>query len=150
MAQSRTERIGTIFWRVTSLIRGGALKEENIPLWYNIYKAFPPKLPPQFNRKLPDNEIQPIFYPEDRIRAKLHADMTLPPVNLKSHKVSHAQIFLTLYESLIQAGNTDEEAYKKALDSYKMIFNQQKFSKTSSPSPSQFYDTSDTSTKTTK
>ncbi|CAL7936066.1 unnamed protein product [Xylocopa violacea] len=130
MAQARAERIGSIFTRLTSLIQRGAMKKENIPIWYDVYKAFPPKCSPEFGRKLPNNEIRPIFYAEDSIRAKLHTDIPLPVLNLKSHKVSHTQIFLNLYESFLEAGATDEEAYKKALDKYKMIFNQHKFKKT--------------------
>lgn len=57
------------FFRVTGLIKAGAMKLEDRPLWYDIYQAFPPKYPPQFDRPYPEEPVKPIFYPEDLIRA---------------------------------------------------------------------------------
>ncbi|XP_044014965.1 28S ribosomal protein S23, mitochondrial-like isoform X1 [Aphidius gifuensis] len=70
MAQSRLEKIGTIFSRVTLLVKGGAMKPDDKPLWYDIYKAFPPKLEPRFDRPAPNIAIKDIFYQEDIIRAQ--------------------------------------------------------------------------------
>ncbi|PBC25997.1 28S ribosomal protein S23 [Apis cerana cerana] len=69
MAQSRTEKIGTIFTRITALVRSDVLDPSNLPLWYNIYKSFPPKDEPIFARKPSQKKIQDIFYAEDIIRA---------------------------------------------------------------------------------
>jgi len=51
------------------LLKGKALKEEDIPLWVSIYETFPPKYEPRFDRQLPRKPVVPIFYKEDRIRA---------------------------------------------------------------------------------
>lgn len=56
-------------FRVTSLLKGKAIKEEDRPIWLAIYEAFPPKYEPRYDRKLPKKPIQPIFYEEDIIRA---------------------------------------------------------------------------------
>ncbi|XP_063222082.1 small ribosomal subunit protein mS23 isoform X2 [Bacillus rossius redtenbacheri] len=68
MASSRLEKIGTIFSRVTGLLRSGAMKEVDKPLWYNLYKAFPPTYEPRFDRPAPNIPIRNILYPEDEIR----------------------------------------------------------------------------------
>lgn len=55
--------------RTTSLLRGGAMKKEDTPLWYVIYEAFPPKVEPCYARPVPTTPIRPILYKEDLIRA---------------------------------------------------------------------------------
>ncbi len=55
--------------RVRGLLRSGAMKPEDKPLWYDVYEAFPPKIEPQYGRKAPDIAIRNILYPEDVIRA---------------------------------------------------------------------------------
>lgn len=72
MAGSRLEKIGTIFSKVTGLLQSNALREVDKPLWYNVYKAFPPKYEPRYDRPVPTKEIPNIFYPEDVIRAKFY------------------------------------------------------------------------------
>lgn len=87
MAQSRLEKIGTIFtryvhvmyilkimltsgfFRVQGLLRGGAMKTEDKPIWYDVYAAFPPKLEPRFDRPAPNIPVRNIFYAEDVVRA---------------------------------------------------------------------------------
>lgn len=56
-------------FRMTALIRADALHPNNLPLWYEVYKTFPPKYEPKYSRKPPTKEIQNIFYQEDLIRA---------------------------------------------------------------------------------
>jgi small subunit ribosomal protein S23 len=56
-------------YRLKGLLRSGALKEEDKPMWYDIYEAFPPFHEPRFDRAAPDTPIRNIFYPEDTIRA---------------------------------------------------------------------------------
>ncbi|KAG8291700.1 structural constituent of ribosome [Homalodisca vitripennis] len=41
------------------------------PLWYDVYRAFPPAVPPRFERSVPDIPIKQILYREDIIRARL-------------------------------------------------------------------------------
>lgn len=128
MAQSRTERIGTIFTRITSLLRADVLYPDNLPIWYEIYKAHPPKYEPNFSRKSSTMNIQKIFYEEDLIRAKFHKDVSLPIIDMKKDKITQTQIFLTIYDCLLQGGVKKEEAYEKALKSYKTIFTTQRSS----------------------
>lgn len=45
------------------------MKPEDKPLWYDVYKAFPPKLEPRFDRPAPNIALKDIFYKEDIIRA---------------------------------------------------------------------------------
>ncbi|XP_043787584.1 probable 28S ribosomal protein S23, mitochondrial [Apis laboriosa] len=123
MAQSKTEKIGTIFTRITALVRSEALHPNNLPLWYNIYKSFPPKDEPLFARKPSQKKIQDIFYAEDIIRAKFHKDMELPIIDMKSDNVTQTQIFLSLYKNFLQDNIKEEEAYEKALQNYKETYN---------------------------
>ncbi|XP_068631817.1 small ribosomal subunit protein mS23 [Battus philenor] len=73
MATSRLERIGTIFTRVEGLLTRGAMKPDDRPLWYDVYKTFPPDTEPKFARTKPEPKpIRQILYKEDVIRAKFH------------------------------------------------------------------------------
>ncbi|KOB71534.1 putative mitochondrial ribosomal protein [Operophtera brumata] len=73
MASSRLERIGTIFTRVEGLLVRGAMKPDDRPVWFDVYRAFPPFLEPKFARPKPEPKpIRQIFYQEDVIRAKFH------------------------------------------------------------------------------
>jgi len=70
MASNRLERIGTIFTRVQGLLRSGAMKSQEKPIWYEVYEAFPPAYQPMYGRKAPtDVSIRKILYTEDMIRA---------------------------------------------------------------------------------
>ena len=62
------------FFRVTGLLRSGALKEENKPIWYDVYAAFPPKkhilkVDEKGQQQASHPEPKDIFYLEDLIRA---------------------------------------------------------------------------------
>uniref|UniRef100_A0A183AU31 Small ribosomal subunit protein mS23 n=1 Tax=Echinostoma caproni TaxID=27848 RepID=A0A183AU31_9TREM len=59
----------TSFSRLEGLIQNGVIPYEQRPVWYDVYKAFPPKEEPVFNRPIPDKVIRPILYPEDIVRA---------------------------------------------------------------------------------
>ncbi|XP_017068161.2 probable 28S ribosomal protein S23, mitochondrial [Drosophila eugracilis] len=119
MAQSRLEKIGTIFTRVQGLLRGGAMKTEDKPIWYDIYAAFPPKLEPRFDRPAPDIPIRNIFYAEDVVRAKLHKqNKPQETISLFDHKRStQSQQFVQIYQDLKAQGALDEQKiYETALD----------------------------------
>lgn len=58
-----------MYFRVSGLLHGGALKRENKPVWYDVYQVFPPKIDPSWDAIRPMPEIKEIFYPEDTIRA---------------------------------------------------------------------------------
>lgn len=69
MAGSRLHNFGTIFTRVTGLLETGAVKE--VPIWYEVYKKFPPELEPRSDRPAPpQTPIPEIVYKEDFQRAK--------------------------------------------------------------------------------
>ncbi|GFR63619.1 28S ribosomal protein S23, mitochondrial-like [Elysia marginata] len=63
MAGSRRDKLGSIFSRLTGLLRSGAMKEEDRPIWYDVVKAFPPLPKPPPKRNIPN-----ILYPEDFVR----------------------------------------------------------------------------------
>lgn len=91
MASTRLEKIGTIYsrykllssifiiiiinktyvvsFRLTGLLKSGAVKPDDIPIWYEVYAAFPPKLEPRYDRPAVMKPIRPILYKEDRVRA---------------------------------------------------------------------------------
>lgn len=54
---------------MSGLLRTGAVKEQNKPIWYEIWKAFPPKVDPVVDREVDERPLRQIYYPEDRIRA---------------------------------------------------------------------------------
>jgi len=56
-------------FRMTGLLQTGAVKD--VPLWYNVYKKYPPELEPYVERPLPPQDpILEIVYEEDFERAK--------------------------------------------------------------------------------
>jgi small subunit ribosomal protein S23 len=59
-----------MIYRTQGLIRSGALRREKVPLWYNVYEAFPPLDTFNPEEKEPDTakRIKRINYPEDLIR----------------------------------------------------------------------------------
>ncbi|CAH8458950.1 unnamed protein product [Schistosoma rodhaini] len=69
MLGSRRERFASIFKRVKGMIEKGALDYEDRPLWYDVYKAFPPRVDPSYDRPCPTTTVQNIIYPEDCERA---------------------------------------------------------------------------------
>ncbi|KAJ6638006.1 28S ribosomal protein S23, mitochondrial [Pseudolycoriella hygida] len=111
MASSRLEKIGTIFSRTTMLLRSGAMKLEDKPLWYDLYVAFPPQLEPRYDRPAPKMEIKQIFYEEDVIRAKYHKRVkNLGAVNLQdTNYQTQTQLFIEAYKHVKSQGALDEE-----------------------------------------
>nr|AAR31122.1 RE74912p [Drosophila melanogaster] len=111
MAQSRLEKIGTIFTRVQGLLRGGAMKTEDKPIWYDVYAAFPPKLEPRFDRPAPEIPVRQIFYAEGVVRAKLHKEnKPQETISLFDHRRStQSQQFVQIYQDLKGQGALDEK-----------------------------------------
>lgn len=122
MANSRTERIGTIFSRVTALWQTKAIATENLPLWYDVYKTFPPKYEPRFDRPAPETPLKNIFYEEDLIRAKFQKDVKLRMMDLKSDRMSRTQLFCNICVSLQKLGFKEEDIYGNAMNIYTMAF----------------------------
>ncbi|KAL6256409.1 hypothetical protein P5V15_012522 [Pogonomyrmex californicus] len=120
MAQSRLEKIGTIYTRVASLLKGKAMKVEDVPLWFEVYEAFPPKYEPRFDRQLPKKRVRPIFYQEDVIRARFYKDQSfIPATNLANENVKSAtQNFLSIYEAIKKEGLSKDAAYEQAMKQY--------------------------------
>uniref|UniRef100_A0A0B7BUG6 Small ribosomal subunit protein mS23 n=1 Tax=Arion vulgaris TaxID=1028688 RepID=A0A0B7BUG6_9EUPU len=80
MAGSRREKLGSVFTRLTGLLRSGALKEEDRPIWYDVVKAFPPK-------PIPSVEHVPnILYPEDFIRVHYYKTFHEPVLTVLSNE----------------------------------------------------------------
>ncbi|CAH2037259.1 unnamed protein product, partial [Iphiclides podalirius] len=102
MATSRLERIGTIFSRVEGLLTRGAMKPDDRPLWFDVYKAFPPIEEPKFARPKPEAKpIREILYKEDIVRAKFHVAGHGIGINMLS-QVGETQIkrLIQQYEKL--------------------------------------------------
>ncbi|XP_008546781.1 28S ribosomal protein S23, mitochondrial [Microplitis demolitor] len=120
MAQSRLERIGTIYTRMQSLMKGGALKPEEKPLWYVVYESFPPKYEPRYNRAAPNIEIRDIFYKEDIIRAKFQKQYgnNLRFTLANNDTESHTQKFISIYQNLEKSGIPDDQIYEKAIENF--------------------------------
>ncbi|XP_048220903.1 28S ribosomal protein S23, mitochondrial [Perognathus longimembris pacificus] len=115
MAGSRLETVGNVFTRTRDLLRASVLKEK--PLWFDVYKAFPPLKEPAFQRprlrygkaKAP---IQDIFYYEDRIRAKFYSTYGSGPKAFdlfNPNFKSTCQRFVEKYFELQNLGETDED-----------------------------------------
>ncbi|XP_055843940.1 probable 28S ribosomal protein S23, mitochondrial [Episyrphus balteatus] len=123
MAQSRLEKIGTIFSRTTGLLRSGAMKPEDKPIWYDVYAAFPPKVEPRFDRPIPNLPIRKIFYAEDVVRAKYHKMIkSYEQINLADTKrETNTQQFIAIYNNLKSQGALDEE---KILETAKQLLDE--------------------------
>ncbi|XP_012219851.1 small ribosomal subunit protein mS23 isoform X2 [Linepithema humile] len=128
MAQSRLEKIGTVYSRTIALLKGKAMKEEDKPLWLAIYEAFPPKYEPRFDRRLPKKPIKPIFYEEDIIRARFHKDQSfIPATNLARENVnSSTQNFLSIYKTIQKERLSEDNAYERAMQQYTLQLEMQK------------------------
>jgi len=72
MAQSRLHNVATIYTRLQGMIHVGAISEAETPMWFQIYRRFPPRRPPDAERPLVQKSIKKIFYPEDNLRAQFY------------------------------------------------------------------------------
>ncbi|XP_053681157.1 28S ribosomal protein S23, mitochondrial [Anopheles nili] len=129
MANSRLEKIGTIITRTQGLLKSGAMKFEERPLWYDVVTAFPPHEEPRYDRPAPKVSLRPIFYQEDMIRAKFHKTSKAPfAVNLQDFKNrTPTQQFVEIYQNLSLQGALDEtKVFETALDLYEDKLRQQK------------------------
>ncbi|XP_065076159.1 small ribosomal subunit protein mS23 [Ochlerotatus camptorhynchus] len=136
MASSRLEKIGTIVSRTQGLLRSGAMKWDDRPLWYDIVKAFPPKEEPRFDRPAPNVSVKPIFYPEDIIRSKFHKQNRNQYVtNLADTRNKTAtQHFVEIYQNLQQQGALDEEkVFETAQELLDEKLTQLKYEKAAAP-----------------
>ncbi|CAG4983242.1 unnamed protein product [Colias eurytheme] len=119
MATSRLERIGTIFTRVEGLLSRGAMKPDDRPIWFDVYRAFPPLIEPKFAR--PKSEKQPIkqiLYKEDVVRVKFHTKGHGIGSNMLSpYGETQTKKLLQKYEQLQKEGIPEEEIIEKSVAS---------------------------------
>nr|XP_022342951.1 28S ribosomal protein S23, mitochondrial-like [Crassostrea virginica] len=100
MAASRVRKLGTIFTRTQGLIRSGAMRREKIPVWYNVYEAFPPldKFDVEANEPDSAQNLRKLLYPEDIIRMKFYERYGTPElINLESNVETLSQKFAKFY-----------------------------------------------------
>ncbi|CAG0920312.1 unnamed protein product [Notodromas monacha] len=107
MASSRLEKIGTIFTRAAGLIKSGAMKESEKPLWFEIYRNFPPRFEPRVDRQVPvaKESLRQIFYEEDIIRAKFYKRFRhVPAIHLNDARpgLTLSERFLSKYYEVTQ------------------------------------------------
>ncbi|XP_068124567.1 small ribosomal subunit protein mS23 [Hyperolius riggenbachi] len=116
MAGSRLEKLGTVFSRTRDLIRAGVIKQNEIPIWYDVYAAFPPKREPTYvspprRRPKPVENVPEILYQEDVIRAKFYEMYGNPGIielNTRNYK-STCQRFVEKYLELQSSGEVDKD-----------------------------------------
>ena len=82
MAQSRLEKVGTIYSRLVGLHKSGAADYAKRPLWFDVYETFPPKYEPRWDRHTLSygkgsnvramGPPRKILYAEDKIRAQFY------------------------------------------------------------------------------
>ncbi|RWS16273.1 28S ribosomal protein S23: mitochondrial-like isoform X1 [Dinothrombium tinctorium] len=118
MAGSRLEKYGTIFSRVQGLLRTGAMKPQNKPLWFDVYECFPPHIEPKRLLPVPDAPLRSILYDEDVIRAKFYKDFGSPGLIdlLDRNKKCISKRFLEKYKELNGGLDFDEHVYKRTVD----------------------------------
>ncbi|XP_053552991.1 28S ribosomal protein S23, mitochondrial [Bombina bombina] len=110
---SLTEKIS----QVRDLLRAGVIKQNEKPVWYDVYAAFPPKREPLYeipvwrSLKSPDN-IPEILYKEDAIRAKFYKAYGSGPRAFdlsRSNFKSTCQRFVEKYTELQKTGEINDE-----------------------------------------
>ncbi|XP_069827208.1 small ribosomal subunit protein mS23 [Dendropsophus ebraccatus] len=116
MAGSRLEKLGTVFTRTRDLMRARVIKQNEKPIWYDVYAAFPPKREPTYEKplnrrnKLPDH-VPAILYSEDAIRAKFYetyGSAGIFHLYRKNFK-SICQRFVETYTELQNGGEVSED-----------------------------------------
>ncbi|CAF2314318.1 unnamed protein product [Rotaria sp. Silwood2] len=104
---SRLWKIGSIFSRLSGMIEGGHLKSTDIPIWYSIYKRFPPIREPRY-LSLTEGDIPKAYeppkllYDEDIIRHAYYEDVEDGEIiKLKNNnRKSRSQVFIDEYFKL--------------------------------------------------
>lgn len=104
---SRLWKIGSIFSRLSGMVESGHLKGTDIPLWYAVYKRFPPVREPRYlsltEGDLPTPYEPPkILYDEDIIRQAYYEDVDDGEIiKLKNNdRKTRSQVFIDEYFKL--------------------------------------------------
>nr|XP_046244827.1 28S ribosomal protein S23, mitochondrial [Scatophagus argus] len=124
MAGSRLERVGSVFTRVRDLMRSGVIKSPEKPIWYDVYRAFPPKRNPLhvklYTRPCSKKQetVPDILYREDEVRAMFYEQYGSGPRPFelsKSNFVSTCQRFVDKYTELKCHSELDDSSlFEKA------------------------------------
>lgn len=56
-------------YRVNGLIKSGAMKVDDRPVWYDVYRSFPPESEPHYAKPAKPVKVLDVFFPEDPFRA---------------------------------------------------------------------------------
>jgi len=105
MAQSRLEKIGSIYSRLQGLRKSKAIKPEQIPIWAEVYEAFPPMYEPRWDSKDAVLPVKKILYREDSVRANYYKVFgNTEEVNLFSDTKLTSQLFVDKYLALHDEG----------------------------------------------
>lgn len=92
------------------------MKEENAPVWLEIYRKFPPKFEPYFGRPAPQTKPKEIFYEEDILRAKINQRYrNLGDIDLKGKGRTKSQMCINLWRNFVSEGIQSEQAMEKAM-----------------------------------
>ncbi|XP_018102476.1 28S ribosomal protein S23, mitochondrial-like [Xenopus laevis] len=116
MAGSRLEKLGTVFSRVRDLLRAGIIKQNEKPVWYDVYAAFPPKRDPLYEKplrrkRITSDNVPSILYKEDIIRATFFEAYGNGPRAFELSRTnfkSTCQRFVEKYAELQKNGEMDE------------------------------------------
>uniref|UniRef100_A0AC35U133 MRP-S23 domain-containing protein n=1 Tax=Rhabditophanes sp. KR3021 TaxID=114890 RepID=A0AC35U133_9BILA len=103
---TRTERSGSIFYRITGLLKTGQMQWRDRPIWYDVYAACPPHQEPLWDIKMPRHgePIRSIMYPEDVQRAAQFKESRIEAAaKFAEHKASRAK-------ERIQKANHDQNS----------------------------------------
>ncbi|XP_076452680.1 small ribosomal subunit protein mS23-like isoform X2 [Babylonia areolata] len=121
MAGSRLEKFGTIYKRVQGLLRSGAMKPADRPMWCDVYEAFPPRDSPLYERPVPNRVVPQIMYPEDIIRVQFYKTYGNPDVVdlTKENVKTTCQRFVDKYIELLQTDGTREDLFEATTASLK-------------------------------
>nr|ALS04927.1 mitochondrial 28S ribosomal protein S23 [Pseudodiaptomus poplesia] len=123
MAQSRLEKIGTVYSRIRGLLETKALRAEQTPLWYDVYEAFPPKYEPRWDRKPNTDPLPKILYQEDVIRAKFYhkfgCQETLNLLQAHEQPLT-SQVFINKYLELLNEGHEPQSVWDKTIQALEL------------------------------
>ncbi|KAL4002891.1 Mitochondrial ribosomal protein S23 family protein [Acanthocheilonema viteae] len=112
----RKETAGSIFHRVTGLLRSGQLEWKERPLWYDVYVANPPHIEPSVKTSFP---IRKLYYKEDVAMARFYKQFrSLGAINISNEESqSLCKKFTDLYKAIEKTWPdlSEDEHYQKAL-----------------------------------
>ncbi|VDN01611.1 unnamed protein product [Thelazia callipaeda] len=117
----RKETAGSIFYRVTGLLRSGQMTWKDRPLWYDVYVANPPQHEPSSNSYFPAQKeaIRKIYYQEDIAIARFYKQFrSVGAINISNEESeSLCQKFIDLYVTVEKTWPemNENQHYERAL-----------------------------------